>query len=144
MVYYNFHCIRHQPTCSTSSSVCLIVEMILTLCSLHWWCFPSINWHEYSTCTHCGHHPLQLVLMVFFLPPITTNTLLALMQLALCGGCCIRWLYIHVVLAGSYICIWWWWWIVLYVCCSVAWLGWRSKQLSSWYTLYPRPHPGLY
>ena len=59
MVYYNFHCIRHQPTCSTSSSVCLIVEMVLTLCSLHWWFFlPSTGTNtplaHIVVITHCN------------------------------------------------------------------------------------------
>ena len=31
-------------------------------------------------------HPLQLVLLVFFLPPTDADTVLALGQLALCGG----------------------------------------------------------
>ena len=56
------------------------------LCTLHWcMVMPSINWCKYSTCTHVGHHPLQLALVVFFLPATGAHTPLALMQLALCA-----------------------------------------------------------
>ena len=52
--------------------------------------FPSSSWRKYSTCTCGGHHPLQLALVVFFLPTTGANTLLAL-----CGGGCMWW-YIHI------------------------------------------------
>ena len=35
------------------------------------------------------YHPLQLALVVFFLPPTGAETVLALKQLALCGGVCL-------------------------------------------------------
>ena len=46
---------------------------LLYLCpSWSWHCatctggvLPSINWHNYSTCTHGGHHRLQIALVVF-------------------------------------------------------------------------------
>ena len=57
--------------------------------------FPSSSWRKYSTCTCGSHHPLQLALVVFFPPTTGANTLLALVQLALCGGGCM-WLYIYI------------------------------------------------
>ena len=81
------------------------------LCTLSLWCYPSINQCKYSSAqivvvtgcnlrwlclsfSHwCKHslrwwwcHLLQLALVVFFLPPTGAHTLLALEQLALCGG----------------------------------------------------------
>ena len=58
--------------------------------------FPSSSWRKYSTCTCSGHQPLQLALVVFFLSTTGANTLLALVQLALCGGGCMWWWYIYV------------------------------------------------
>ena len=55
--------------------------------------YSSSSWRKYSTCTCGGHHPLQLALVVFFLPTTGANTLLALVQLALCGGGCMWWWY---------------------------------------------------
>ena len=33
------------------------------LCTLRLWCYPSINQHKYSTCTHGGGHWQQLALV---------------------------------------------------------------------------------
>ena len=90
------------------------------LCTLCWCCFPSVNRHKYSPCTHGGQHLLQLALVLFFHSAGTNTPLthlvvitccnlrwwcffpatgalapLALMQLALCGGGCM-W-YIHAI-----------------------------------------------
>ena len=46
------------------------------LCTLHLWCYPSINEHKYSACTHGGGHWLQLALVAFFLQ-LLAQTLLA-------------------------------------------------------------------
>ena len=62
--------------------------------------FPSSSWRKYSTCTCGGHQPLQLALVVFFLPTTGANTLLALVQLALCGGGCMWWWYKYVVVVS--------------------------------------------
>ena len=82
------------------------------LCTLHLWCFPSLDWCKHSTCTGDGCHQLQLAMVVLLHadtradsslthivvspsatcaggclhPPTRTNTVLALGQLALCGG----------------------------------------------------------
>ena len=62
-------------------------QCILTcMCTLCLWCFPSFNWCNHSTCTGGGCHQLQLVLVVLFHPATDANTVLALGQLALCGG----------------------------------------------------------
>ena len=47
------------------------------LCTLRWWCFPSIDRCKYSTGTSSGQHLLQLALVVFFLPAAGANTPLA-------------------------------------------------------------------
>ena len=83
------------------------------LCTLCLRCYPSINQHKYSPCTHGGGHwlqlalaaffpsaidaniscnrwwchSLQLVLVVFSIPPTCTHTPLAFEQLGLCGDC---------------------------------------------------------
>ena len=84
-------------------SVVVVVVVVAACCccilcklALCWCCFPSINWCKHSTCTVGGHHPLLLTLVVFlnFLPPISTHTPLALMQLTLCGGGCKWWWYV--------------------------------------------------
>ena len=100
------------PTCADGGpDLCTVCPDLCTLCL---WCYPLINQHKYSTCTLGGGHwlqlalvvfsfshwhrhslhrrwcyPLQLALVVFFLPPTGANTPLALKQLALCdGGLC--------------------------------------------------------
>ena len=100
---------------STGANTPLAHVVVSTCCNLRWWCFsfqqlaqilhlhmwwsspiatcaggvfPSSSWRKYSTCTCGGHHPLQLALVVFFLPTTGANTLLGLVQLALCGGGC--------------------------------------------------------
>ena len=58
-------------------------------CTLHWWCFPSINCRKSSTCTHGGQHLLQLALMLFFLPSAGANTPLAHVVVSTC--CNLHW-----------------------------------------------------
>ena len=58
----------HAPTCPDAGP---------DLCTLFWWCFPSINRCKYSTGTCGGQHLLQLALVVFFLPAAGANTPLA-------------------------------------------------------------------
>ena len=60
----------------------------LGLYSFCWCVFPSISWCKYSTCMCGGHHLLQLMLVVFFLPATGAHTPLVLVQLALHGGGC--------------------------------------------------------
>ena len=71
---------------STGANTPLAHVVVSSCCNLRWWCFSSSSWRKYSTYTCGGHHPLQLALVVFFLPTTGANTLLALVQLALCGG----------------------------------------------------------
>ena len=55
--------------------------------------FPSSSWRKYFTCTCGGHHPLQLALVVFFLPTTGVNTILALncVVVVACGGGIYTW-----------------------------------------------------
>ena len=80
---------------STSTSTPLTPMVVVTGCNLRWWSFSFSH-----LCKHFLHrwwyHPLQLALVVFFLPPTGAHTPLALEQLALCGG-------------GL------WWWFRLYI-----------------------------
>ena len=59
------------------------------LCTLCWWCFPSINRCKYSTGTCGGQHLLQLALVVFFLPAAGANTPLA--HVVVISRCNLRW-----------------------------------------------------
>ena len=85
---------------STGANTPLAHVVVSSCCNLRWWCFSSSSWRKYSTYTCGGHHPLQLALVVFFLPTTGANTLLALVQLALCGGGCMWWWYIYVVVVS--------------------------------------------
>ena len=71
---------------STGANTPLAHVVVLTFATCAGVVFPSSSWRKYSTCTCGGHQPLQLVLVVFFLSTTGANTLLALVQLALCGG----------------------------------------------------------
>ena len=110
----------------------MLVLTLCTFCpdfyTLRLWCYPSINHRKYSTCTHGGGHwlhlvlvafsfshrrkhslhwwwchPLQLVLVVFFLPPTDTHAPLELKQLSLCGGGLWWYIYHHRVYIYIYI-----------------------------------------
>ena len=78
----------------------LALMLVLTIAPCAGGVFPSSSWRKYSTCTRGGHHLLQLALVVFFLPTTGANALLALVQLALCGGGCMWWWYIYVVVVS--------------------------------------------
>ena len=70
---------------STSASTPLTHMVVVTGCNLRWWCFSFSHWRKHSL--HLWWcHLLQLALVVFFLPLPGAHTLLALEQLALCGG----------------------------------------------------------
>ena len=59
--YYVYDCAKFTRICS---------PMLQSTCYLHWWCFSSINWHNYYACTDGGRH-LQLALVVFFICQLT-------------------------------------------------------------------------
>ena len=67
----------------------LVLAVVVTGSNLWWWCFSLSRWHRLPL-HPLWFHPLQLALVVFFLPPTGADTRLALGQLALCGG-----MYIH-------------------------------------------------
>ena len=103
------------PTCTDAGpNLCTFCPNLGTLhpdlCTLCLWCHLSINQCKYSTCTHGGDHwmayasgkyslhrwwchPVQLVLVVIFLSPTGTHTLLALERLALCSGGSCMWMW---------------------------------------------------
>ena len=80
--------------------------VVVTGCNLRWWHFFFSH-----LCKHCLHwwlcHPLQLVLVVFFLPPSGAHTPLALEQLVLCGSE-LWWWQLHVKLEVVVVAIGWW------------------------------------
>ena len=57
-----------------------------THCNLWWWCFSIQPLAQKLYLQVWWYHPLQLALVVFFLPPTGEDTVLALEQLALCGS----------------------------------------------------------
>ena len=64
-----------------------VPKMVLTLCNLKWWCFPSINWCKYVCPTwpwHCATWSGGV-----FLPSTGANTQLALMVVISCWN--LRW-----------------------------------------------------
>ena len=71
--------------------------LAITVCNLCWWRFSFRHWRKHSL-LWWWCHPLQLALVVFFLPPTGAHTPLALEQLALCGVVC-----------GGGSCMWRWW-----------------------------------
>ena len=91
------------------------------LCTLHLWCYPSINQHKYSTCTHGGGHLLQLALGAFFLQPLA-QTLLALVvvpPVATCAGGLFpstHWCTCSTCVPATYTV--WWWSVVVVVACG--------------------------
>ena len=81
---------------SASCSYRLVPKMALTLCNLRWWCFSfHINLRKYSTCTHGGHRPLQLALVVFFLGTLA--------HLVMCRYCNLQFVVV-VVLVVVFLC----------------------------------------
>ena len=60
--------------------------------------FPSIHWCKYSTCTRGGHHPFQLVVVVFYCQPLAQ-----ILHLHLCNLHCV--VVVYVVVVGVY--MWW-------------------------------------
>ena len=91
---------------STSASTPLAHMVVVTGCNLHWWRFSFSHWRKHSL-HRWWCHPLQLALVVFFLPPTGAHTPLALKQLALCGGLWWWQLYVDVKVVG--IAMGWWW-----------------------------------
>ena len=70
---------------STSASTPLAHMVVVDGCNLCWWCFSFSHWRKH-TLHRWWCHPLQLALMVFFLPPTGAHTPPVLEQLALSGG----------------------------------------------------------
>ena len=113
------------PTCTDAGpdlcTFCTDLRILRSdLCTLHLWCYPSINKRKYSTCTHGGGYWLQLALVAFFLQPLA-QTLLA-------GGgathCNLHWWSFSSTHWHTYstwaqaTCIVWWWSVVVVVACG--------------------------
>ena len=96
---------------STGANTPLAHVVVLTFATCAGVVFPSSSWRKYSTCTCGGHQPLQLALVVFFLSTTGANTLLALVQLALCGGG----IYIYIPPPHSASCN-----VCLFVCAHIS------------------------
>ena len=75
-------------------------ETAVTFINLRWWSFYSINCRKYSTCA-CDEHVVQLAFAVCLLPATGANPALAFIQLALCGGGCVRWCLYVVLVCGN-------------------------------------------
>ena len=81
------------PACpDAGSDLCTFCPHLCTLrpdfCTLCLWCYPSINQHTYSTCTHGAGHWLQLALVAFFLQPWAQTVLapVVVSPVATCAG----------------------------------------------------------
>ena len=111
------------PTCDYAGpnlyTFCLdLCTLCPDLCTLRSWCYPSINQHKYSTCTHGDDHWLQLALVALFLQPLA-QTLLApgvVSPIATCAGGLYpstHWRTYSTCTRAT--CTVWWWYIRMYV-----------------------------
>ena len=121
----NLHKGIHVPLCKLH-----LCTFCPDLCTLHLWCYPSINQHKYTICPHGGGHCLQLALVAYFLQPLA-QTLLAPVVVPLVATCAgglfpsTHWRTYFTCTQAT--CTVWW-----YIYISIRWLPDRAFLDSSW------------